>query len=151
MFLSVTRYLGFLKSIPTLGWAFDGWLKLWTLIKKPEILDWMDDIEAGVLTWENTTSVIHKYGGMQFNYCGKEIGHIHSNGLLDMLLSRSVKQSLMQGGRIEDHHSFINTGWISFYMQDADDKEYALKLLRIGYERLAVKYRFLNRGSNCQF
>lgn len=139
MFLFVTRYLGFLKAIPTLGWAFDGWLKFWMLIKKPEILDWMDEIEAEVLSWENTTSVIHKYGGMQFNYRDKEIGHIHSNGLLDMLLSRSVKQSLMQEGRIEDHHSFINTGWISFYMHNADDKEYALKLLRMGYERLVVK------------
>src|SRR3984885_3248632 len=146
MFLFVTRYLGFLKSIPTLGWAFDGWLKLWILIKKPEILDWIDEIEVEVLSWENTASVIHKYGGMQFNYRGKEIGHIHSNGLLDMLLSRSVKQSLMQEGRVEDHHSFVNTGWISFYMHNDDDKEYALKLLKMGYERLVVKSRVVSQG-----
>ena len=144
MFLFITRYLGFLKSVPTLGWAFDGWLKLWILIKKPEILDWMDEIEVEVLSWENTASVIHKYGGMQFNYRGKEIGHIHSNGLLDMLLSRSVKQSLMQEGRVEDHHSFVNTGWISFYIHNDSDKEYALKLLRIGYERSVVKSGLVN-------
>jgi hypothetical protein len=61
-----------------------------------------------------------------------------------MLLSRSVKHSLMQEGRIEDHHSFINTGWISFYMHNTDDKEYAIKLLRIGYERLIVKSGLMN-------
>lgn len=136
MFSFVIKYLGFLKSVPVLGWAFDGWLKLWVLITKPVILDWMDDIEAEVLAWKHTTTCIHKYGGLQFNCYGVEIGHIHSNGLLDMLLSKKVKQSLMMEGRITDHHSFKDTGWISFYMQTADDKEYALKLLRIGHGRI---------------
>ena len=140
MFSFVTRYLGFLKSVPTLGLAFDGWLKLWALVTKPAVLDWMDEIEAEVLQWPDTTSVIHKYGGMQFNYKGKEIGHIHSNGLLDMLLNRSVKQTLIQEGRITDHHAFKNTGWISFYMNNADDKEYAIKLLQTGYDRLTAKH-----------
>lgn len=144
MFLFLTRYLGFLKSVPTPGWAFDGWMKLWVLIIKPEIPDWMDLIETEVLTWENTTSVIHKYGGMQFNYRDKEIGHIHSNGLLDMLLSRSLKESLMQQGRMAHHHSFINTGWISCYMHNADDKAYALKLLPMRYQRLVTRSEVVN-------
>lgn len=136
MFGFVTRYLGFLKLIPTLSWAFDGWLKVWALVTKPYILDWMDDIEAEVLEWEGTAAKIHKYGGLQFNCGRKEIGHIHSNGLLDMLLSRAIKQKLMEEGRIADHHSFKNTGWISFYIRNADDKEYALKLLKFGHERI---------------
>jgi len=119
-----------------MGWAFDSWLKVWALITKPVILDWMDEIETEVLQWENTTVKIHKYGGLQFDCGHKEIGHIHSNGLLDMLLSRSVKQTLMEEGRIEDHHSFKNTGWTSFYMRTMEDKEYALKLLKLGHERI---------------
>jgi len=136
MFRFVIVYFGFLKSVPTLGWAFDGWLKVWSLVTKPIILDWMDEIETEVLKWENTTVQIHKYGGLQFNCGRKEIGHIHSNGLLDMLLSRSVKQMLMKNGRIEDHHSLKNTGWISFYMRDPGDKEYVLELLKLGHERI---------------
>ena len=139
MFTFITRYLGFLKSVPTLGWLFDGWLKLWIYFTKPILLDWMDEIEAEVLRWQHTTSVIHKYGGMQFNYKGREIGHIHSNGLLDMLLSRSVKAELMQDDRISDHHTFKNTGWISFYILTVDDKDHALGLLDLGYQRLIEK------------
>jgi len=105
MFTFVTRYVGFLKSVPTLGWLFDGLLKLWAFFTQPTPLDWMDEIETEVLKWDRTTSVIHKYGGMQFNYNGKEIGHIHSNGLIDMLLSRSVKAQLIREGRITDHHT----------------------------------------------
>jgi len=136
MFRFVTVYLGFLKSVPTLGWAFDSWLKVWALITKPIILDWMDEIEAEVLQWENTTAKIHKYGGLQFDCGRKEIGHIHSNGLLDMLLNRSVKQTLMADGRIEDHHSFKNTGWISFYIRNPEDKKYAIQLLKLGHKRI---------------
>ncbi len=119
-----------------MGWLFDGLLKLWAYFTQPALLDWMDEIEAEVLRWERTTSVIHKYGGMQFNYNGREIGHIHSNGLLDMLLSRSVKTQLMADGRISDHHTFKNTGWISFYIYTVEDKDYAVTLLKKGYGRL---------------
>jgi hypothetical protein len=136
MFNFVTRYLGFLKSVPVMGWLFDGLLKLWVFFTKPALLDWMDEIEAEVLRWQHTTSIIHKYGGMQFNYKGREIGHIHSNGLLDMLLSRSIKAELMQDGRISDHHIFKNTGWVSFYMRSVNDRDFALELLRKGYENL---------------
>lgn len=121
-----------------MGWLFDGLLKLWTYFTQPVLLDWMDEIEAEVLRWGRTTSVIDKYGGTQFNYNGREIGHIHSNGLLDMLLSRSAKAELMLDGRITDHHTFKNTGWISFYIRNVEDKDYAVALLRKGRER-AVK------------
>jgi hypothetical protein len=133
MFLFITKHLGFLKHIPGLAILFDNWLKLWMLITNPIVLDNIDEIEIEVLRWENTSTTIHKYGGLQLNFNGKEIGHIHSNGLLDMLLSRNIKQELIMEGNIEEHHLFKNTGWISFYMYVTADKEYALKLLKLAY------------------
>ncbi|MGZ3765062.1 MAG: luciferase domain-containing protein [Mucilaginibacter sp.] len=132
----MSRYLGFLKAVPGLGMAFDGWLKIWALATNPQLLDWMDEIEAEVLTWPHTTCGMHKYGGLQFNCRGREIGHIHSNGLLDMLLNQHIKALLIGEGRIADHHSFKNSGWISFYMHTDADKAYAIKLLRLGHERI---------------
>jgi hypothetical protein len=141
----VIRYLGFLKSVPLLGWMYDGTLKLWTYITHPEILDWMDAIEVEVSSWENVITRLHKYGGLQFDYIGKEIGHIHSNGLLDMLLNRKLKAELMTDGRIQDHHTFRNSGWISFFIRTEEDKYYAIALLRMGYEMRAR--RFMVHGS----
>lgn len=135
MFLFVIRYFGFLKLIPGLAILFDGWLKLWTFITHPDKLDWIDEIEAEVLTWNGTKATIHKYGGLQLNFSGKEIGHIHSNGLLDMLLSRKLKEQLMQDIRVKDHHTFKNTGWISFFIHTKQDAAYALELLRVGYAK----------------
>lgn len=134
--------MGFLKFIPGLGILFDGWLKICTLITKPQMLDWIDAIEAEALTWQGISVSTHKYGGLQLNCQGKEVGHIHSNGLLDMLLSRNIKAKLIdEGNGVQEHHSFKNTGWISFYMHTEKDSRHALQLLRLGYN----KRKFANR------
>jgi len=96
----------------------------------------LDEIEAEVLTWPGTTRTTHKYGGIQFNYKGKELAHIHSNGLLDMLLSRKIKEQYMKEGWVTDHHTFINSGWISLYIRDFGDTDYALKLLNTAYLKI---------------
>lgn len=136
MFLFTIRYLGFLKHVYGLAWLFDYYLKFYTYLTRPHLLDWIDDIEQQVLTWPGVSMQTHKYGGLQFNLGRREIGHIHSNGLLDMLLSRRLKQELMPDGRIQDHHSFKNSGWISFYINTSRDKVHAVELLRFGYMRL---------------
>lgn len=139
MFLFVTRYLGFLKFVPGFALIFDTWLKFYSALTKPYLLDYIDQIEGEVLTWKNTTATQHKYGGLQLNYHGKEIGHIHSNGLMDMLLNRSLKQQLLIDGRIQDHHILKKSGWISFYLHNDNDRDYALKLLKINYDKLSNK------------
>ncbi|GAA3974674.1 luciferase family protein [Mucilaginibacter dorajii] len=139
MFSFTVKYFGFLKFVPGLAIVFDAWLKIHTLITKPILLDWIDLIETRMLSLPNTTTHNHKYGGLQFDRYQTEIGHIHSNGLLDMLLTRKIKANLMQQGRILDHHSFKNTGWISFYIRTEGDVQYALELLQLGYERIGER------------
>ncbi len=141
MFLFTIKYFGFLKFVPGLPVVFDAWLKIYTLLTRPALLDWIDDIETQMLSLPGTAAHNHKYGGLQFDRYQTEIGHIHSNGLLDMLLSRKIKAELMQQRRIQDHHSFKNTGWISFYIRNEDDVRYALKLLRLGYDRIGERGR----------
>jgi len=115
--------------------VFDAWLKLWTLITNGAILDAMEIIESEIQSWKGTTVGLHKYGGVQFNYHGRELGHIHGNGLLDMRFSRAVKKELLAENRVNHHHIFVNSGWISFYIRSKDDAEYATKLLKIAYDR----------------
>jgi len=136
MFNFVVRYLGFLKRVPLLPHLFDSQLKLWLLLTNNEIMDCLDDLEAEVLAWYGTSVSLHKFGGIQFNCKGKEIGHVHSNGILDILFTRSIKQALIDEGRISDHHVFKNTGWISFYIRKKADYEYAKKLLHMAYLKI---------------
>jgi|GEM_PF-458510 len=134
MFNFVVRYLGFLKHMPGTAFLFDCWLRIVTLFNNPVLLDYMDEIEGEVLKWRGTIKTLHKYGGVQFNYGNREIGHIHGNGLLDMLLNKNLKQQLMEEGKVLNHHVFKNTGWVSFYIKNKTDKDYAINLLRIAYQ-----------------
>jgi hypothetical protein len=136
MFKFIVKYLGFLKSAPLLAYLFDSQFKLWLLFTNIELLDCLDDIEAEVLSWKGTSVSLHKYGGIQFNCKGKEIGHIHSNGILDIRFSRKIKQQLMKAGRISDHHVFTNSGWISFYVLKKADVAYANQLLKMAYLKI---------------
>ena len=117
--------------------VFDSLLKLHSLVFKNELLDWLDEIEAEILSWEGTSVSLHKYGGLQFNYKGVEIGHLHSNGLLDILYNRILKQQFMLQGRISPHHVFKDSGWISFYIETDNDVKYAKELLSVAYHKIA--------------
>lgn len=114
--------------------VFDSLLRVGALLLNYKLLDWLDEIQAEVLIWPHTNVSSHQYGGMQFNCKGKEIGHLHSNGLLDVLYSRRLKAKLIADGRIQPHHLFKQSGWISFYIQTNDDVTYAKKLLSIAYQ-----------------
>ncbi|MDB5120711.1 MAG: hypothetical protein JWN56_1929 [Sphingobacteriales bacterium] len=134
MFSFVISYLNFLKYIPLFPHVFDSLLRVWVLVTKPKLLNWLDEIEGEVLNWQGTNVSIHKYGGLQFNYRGTEIGHIHSNGLLDVLYTLKIKEVLLKTGRVSNHHVFAKSGWISFYIKRTEDKKYALELLWLKYQ-----------------
>ena len=113
--------------------VFDALLKLTSLLTNKNLPDYIDEIETEVRAWPNTTVHAHKFGGIQFNNHNRELGHIHGNGLLDILLSREQKALLMKEYPIQDHHVFKNSGWISFWIKTSADKQIAVELLRLNY------------------
>src|SRR5437773_1499965 len=133
MFDIVVHRFGFLKHVPLLPHLFDAMLKITTYFNNKRILDYVDEIESEVLTWQDTSIRFHKYGGIQFDTAKKEIGHIHGNGLLDVLFSREVKMQYIQAGRVQEHHVFKDSGWVSLWVRDDDDKKLAVELLRRSY------------------
>ena len=133
MFDFTIKHLGFLKHVPLLPHVFDAAMKIKNLFSNRALLDLLDEIEYEVLSWDKTTARMHKFGGIQFDVDKKEIGHIHSNGLLDILFSKEIKNQLVKEGRAKEHHTFKNSGWISFYIRNQEDKDYGLELLKHSY------------------
>jgi Family of unknown function (DUF5519) len=134
MFRFIVYRLNFLKGIPFFALIYDSCLKIAMLLVAPERLGWFDEIENDVLSWDGTNVSLHKFGGIQFNYGQKEIGHLHSNGLLDILFSRQVKQELLASGKAQVHHVFKKSGWISFYILTEKDLISARYLLKKAYQ-----------------
>jgi len=106
------------------------------LLTQPACLDQIDKIENEVLKWKDTSVSLHKFGGSQFNHNRREFAHIHSNGLLDILFTQKIKAELMLDGRVEPHHVFKKSGWISFYVRHGEDVDYALFLLKLSYDKI---------------
>lgn len=136
MFRFVVRYLGFLKHLPLAAWVTDALMFIWYSTFKREVCLAISEIESEISGWKGIEVTLHKFGGLQFNHLGKEIGHIHSNGILDILLSRSEKSVLLEKGMASDHHVFPNSGWISFYVRQHGDVSRAIALLQLSYRKL---------------
>lgn len=135
MFRFIVRYLGFLKHVPFLAWVVDALIMIWHSAVCPRIQTSIERIEEEVLSWDGLTLTIHKFGGLQFNYRDKEIGHIHSNGILDILLNTKTKNILLSAGLVSDHHVFPHSGWVSFYIRSEQDVAKAIGLLRFSYTK----------------
>lgn len=136
IFSFVVKRLGFIKSVPLTALIFDSGIKLWLFISKSDKLIWFDDIEDELLSWEGVNVSLHKFGGTQFNYHKKEIGHLHSNGILDIRFDKKTKQKLLAQGYAKDHHIFNKSGWISFYIEKEEDVVIANELLKMAYCRI---------------
>lgn len=134
MFKFVVTYFGWLKDVPLFPHVFETYLKIQTLFLNKHILDYIDDIENEVLSWKNTSIGSHKYGGLQFNLNQKELGHIHGNGILDILFNRKIKSALIKEGKAEPHHIFKDSGWVTFRIQTEQDKLSAIELLKYSYQ-----------------
>jgi hypothetical protein len=129
----IIKYFSFLKHVPLLPQLFDAFIRLQTFLFNKKVLEHMEVIEQTVLSWEKTSAGMHLYGGLQFNVNNREIGHIHSNGLVDVMLKTGIKEQLLKEGRVEDHHIFKRSGWVSLHVKSEQDKQLALELLEYSY------------------
>lgn len=134
-FKFAVRYARPLRRLPTLPFFFDCALRAWTAVRHPRTTDALDNIECEVLSWPGVTRTLHRFGGLEFRLDNHEIGHLHGHGLLDIPLTKSLREQLVSEGRARPHHIYPRSGWISYYIHAGTDVAGALALLRLAYER----------------
>jgi hypothetical protein len=101
---------------------------------KPKTQSLIKQVKAQALSWNGVTTGIHPMGGVEFLFQGKEIGHIHWNGDLDILMGKKKTSQLLDTGKVIAH-KFVPSVAITFPLEDGDDITYALALLRFSYLR----------------
>src|ERR1700751_4918308 len=92
-----------------------------------------------VSEWPNVSAHPHRFGGMEFQFGDAEVGHVHTNGTVDIPFPRSVRDALLADSLVEEHHWVPNSGWITFKMRSEEDLSHALWLMRLSYIRYALK------------
>jgi len=91
--------------------------------------------------WDGISTAPHRFGGVEFNLGKVEVGHIHSNGMLDIPFTRKIAEILVAEGECEPHHLLPETGWITFYMRGEDDVAQAARLMRLSYLQKSIRRR----------
>ena len=79
---------------------------------------------------------VHRLGGVEFLEAGRELGHLHGNGLLDVRVGGKSAHSLVKEGKAELHHVLGESAWVSFWVKSGADVAMAIELLKLaGVER----------------
>ncbi len=91
-------------------------------------------IAAQLSLWEGVSQHPHRFGGLEFRLGKREIGHIHGDFMLDIPFPTRIRNEIVGLGLAQPHHLLPETGWVSFYIEEPEDVERAVSLLRRSYE-----------------
>jgi hypothetical protein len=94
-------------------------------------------IHSAALSWPGVTAGSHRFGGTEYRFGKRELGHVHGDYLIDIPFPKPVRNELIEAGLAEPHHVLPQSGWISFYIKAPADIDRAIGLLRRSYD-LAV-------------
>jgi hypothetical protein len=88
-----------------------------------------------VSSWPGVTTGRHRFGGTEFRYGRRELGHLHGSRLADLPFPLLVRNNLVADSRAEPHHIYPESGWVSFFIRDATDIQRVVALFRLNYDR----------------
>ena len=93
-----------------------------------------EQIRETVSSWDGVTAEPHRFGGVEFRTQHREIGHLHGSRQADLPFPVRVREQLVAEGRASLHHMLPETGWVTFYIRDAQDVPRVIDLFRLNYE-----------------
>ena len=132
IFAFVVRNFRWLAKVPGAPQIFDTALLLSTALFSPSRLRAISAVEGRAQQLSQVRLGLHRFGGIGFFHSGKEMGHIHGNGLLDCFVGRTNRNRLLgETDGVTAHHVFPRSGWISFFVRSPEDVERALELIQI--------------------
>jgi len=92
-------------------------------------------IGESVASWPGVTAVAHRFGGTEYRYGKKEMGHVHGDRLADLPLPRRLHDELIAQGRVQPHHVLPESGWVSVWIDGPQDADGVIELFRMQYQR----------------
>ena len=139
MFYWVVRHLRWAARVPGLPHLFDAFLLAGTCLFHPSRLEAMQALERGALRIPKVRLKVHRLGGMEFVIGeGRELGHLHGHGLLDVAVGRPAANVLLAKGEVRPHHVFPDSRWVSFQIRSKSDVPLALELLALAARERTV-------------
>jgi Luciferase len=98
-------------------------------------MDAVEQIRRQVLSWEGVTEHPHRFGGVEFRFGKRELGHLHGDRFADLPFHRTLRDMLVETGRADVHHVLPDSGWVTKRMGTDDDVAEVIELFRLAHER----------------
>ena len=92
-------------------------------------------IKEAVGSWPGVTAAPHRFGGTEYLFGKKEMGHVHGDRLADLPMPHRLRDELIAAGRAEPHHVLPETGRVSVWMNGPQDAARVIELFRLQYDR----------------
>jgi hypothetical protein len=92
-----------------------------------------------LLNWAGVTIRPHRFGGIEFQLNGKEIGHLHGDRLFDLLMPKSERDRWVEEGKARPHHMYPDSGWVSVYLNTEQDVTHAIEIARSKYDQMILR------------
>ena len=92
-------------------------------------------IRDAVSSWPGVDAAPHRFGGIEYRYGRREMGHVHGDRLADLPLPRRLHDDVIAAGRAQPHHVLPRSGWVSCWMDGPEDAAGVIDLFRMQYER----------------
>lgn len=92
------------------------------------------EIRDAVSAWEGVSVAPHRFGGVEFRYGRRELGHIHGDYLADLPFPMAVRNELVSHGSAQPHHILPGSGWVSVPLNSAADVHHVIELFRRSWE-----------------
>ena len=135
--------LRFLRDVPPLPHLLDAFFWLHSFLFRREAFTAMEALFEELRTWPGVTWRLHRFGGIEWRRGTVELGHLHGNGVLDVLLpSREAAERAIRAGRASEHHTHPRTAWVSVPIRSDAEIEQARGLM---WEALAAQSRSSER------
>lgn len=93
----------------------------------------LENLQQQIGSWNGIGQSPHRFGGVEFDLAGREVGHVHRNGMVDIPFNTAIRNQLIAEGKAEPHHLLHDTGWITFYIRSDADVQTALWLFQLAY------------------
>lgn len=93
----------------------------------------VDRVIEEVAAWPHVNTNEHRFEGREFTLGPREVGHVHRWGIVDVPFTERLRDALVDEGMTEQHRVVPESGWTTRYIEDEDDVEKAIWLLRLSY------------------
>jgi Family of unknown function (DUF5519) len=108
------------------------------VIAPPVLSGWAQEVSMEIQSWPTIISAMHwsfgRQEGVDFYVADDEVGHIHFDGEIHLVLTKALQKSVIGSGLAQPFRWGAN--WVQFPITNEPSVQHALWLFRLAYDHV---------------